>query len=70
MPHDLTPNDLRSYLPLLIVLSLPVLACLAILFLEPGVNRSLFYDAVKTGVVLVIAAGILSYGASRFLGDR
>ena len=58
-------SDSSSPLPLLIVLALPVLACLAILFFDEGIERSLFYAAIKVGSILVVIGGALSFIASR-----
>ena len=54
-----------AYLPLVIVLALPVLACVLLMLVEPGINRSLFLSAVKVGAVLVVIGGALSFVASR-----
>jgi protein-S-isoprenylcysteine O-methyltransferase Ste14 len=54
-----------AYLPLAIVLALPVLACVLIMLIEPGINRSLFVAAIKTGVILVVVGGALCFVASR-----
>lgn len=61
-------TDLRPYIPLLVVLALPFLACLLILLVEPGIERALLYSGVKVGVVLVVIAGALSFAASHFAG--
>lgn len=58
-----------AYLPLLIVLALPVLACLILMLVEPGLNRSMLYSAIKSGVVLVVIGCALSFAASK-LADR
>ena len=57
-------KHLNPLVPLCCVLVLPALACLAILFVEPGINRSLFYAAVKTGIVLIAVGGAMSFVAS------
>ena len=54
-----------AYLPLVIVLALPVLACVLLMVVEPGINRALFWSAVKTGAILVVVGGALSFVASR-----
>lgn len=54
-----------AYLPLVIVLALPVLACLLLMLVEPGINRSLLYSAIKVGAVLIVIGGALSFAASR-----
>jgi hypothetical protein len=54
-----------AYLPLVIVLALPVLACLVLMLVEPGINRSMLYSAVKTGVILIVIGGALSFVASK-----
>lgn len=61
-------RDLLAYLPLLIVLSLPVLACLVLMIVEPGIERALLYSAVKVGAVLVVLGIGLSFVASRLAG--
>lgn len=61
-------RDLLAYLPLLIVLALPVLACLVLMIVEPGIERALFYSAVKIGLVLVVLGIGLSFVASRLAG--
>lgn len=54
-----------AYLPLAIVLALPVLTCLLLMLVEPGLNRSLLWSSIKVGVVLVAIGGALSFVASR-----
>lgn len=54
-----------AYLPLVIVLALPVLACLLLMIVEPGVNRTLLFSAVKVGVILIVVGGGLCFVASR-----
>lgn len=57
-------HDLNPLVPLAIVVSLPVLACLLLMFTDPGIERSLFYSAVKNGIVLVLVGGAASFIAS------
>jgi hypothetical protein len=68
-PKPLDPKPMRredlAYLPLVIVLSLPVLACLLLMLVEPGINRSLLFSAVKTGVILIVIGGALCFAASK-----
>ncbi len=57
-------HDLNPLVPLAIVVSLPVLACLLLMYVDPGINRSLFTSAVKNGIILVLVGGAVSYVAS------
>jgi Sec-independent protein secretion pathway component TatC len=57
-------HDLNPLVPLAIVVALPVIACLLIMFVDPGINRSLFTSAVKNGIILVLVGGAASYVAS------
>jgi protein-S-isoprenylcysteine O-methyltransferase Ste14 len=63
-PTAMRREDL-AYLPLVIVLALPVLACVLLMLIEPGINRSLFFSAIKTGIILVVVGGALCFVASR-----
>jgi hypothetical protein len=54
----------RTLLILVPILALPFLACLAILLIVPGIERSLLWSGIGHGVVLFAAAAALSYGAS------
>ena len=59
-----------AYLPLVIVLALPVLACLLLMLVEPGINRSLLFSAVKVGAILIVVGGGLCFAASRLAARR
>jgi hypothetical protein len=61
-PRDSLMLD-RSAVPLVVILVLPFLACLAILFLVPGIDPALLIDGVKVGAVLIVAGVALSFGA-------
>lgn len=58
----------NGLLPLLAILVLPFLACLAILTLEPGIERRLLLDGIKVGAILVALGIALSFGASVLAG--
>ncbi|ACA19233.1 conserved hypothetical protein [Methylobacterium sp. 4-46] len=61
----MTEKSTNPLIPIGIVVSLPVLACLLIMLTDEGVNRSLLWAAVKVGILLIVLGGALSYGASR-----
>jgi hypothetical protein len=61
-PRDSFMLD-RSAVPLVVILVLPFLACLAILFLVPGIDPALLIDGVKVGAVLIVAGVALSFAA-------
>ncbi|MFE1599118.1 hypothetical protein [Methylobacterium sp. ID0610] len=52
-------------LPIGIVVSLPVLACLVLMLTDEGIERSLLWAAVKIGILLIVIGGALSFGVSR-----
>ncbi|RVU19322.1 hypothetical protein [Methylobacterium oryzihabitans] len=56
-------------IPIGIVVSLPVLACLLIMLTDDGIERSLLWAAVKVGLLLIVIGGALSFGVSR-LAER
>ena len=62
-------RPLNPLVPLLCVVSLPALACVLLMLTDPGIERSLFYSAIKNGIVLVVVGGAISFVASR-LADR
>ncbi len=52
-------------IPIAIVVSLPVLVCVILLLTDQGIERSLFWAAIKIGIVLTVIGGALSFVASR-----
>lgn len=58
----------NGLLPLVAILALPFLACLAILTLEPGIERRLLLDGIKVGAILIALGSALSFGASLLAG--
>ncbi|HEY8564183.1 MAG TPA: hypothetical protein VIL65_01690 [Beijerinckiaceae bacterium] len=50
------------------ILSVPLAVCVLILLVEPGINRSFFYESVKMAAILVAIGGALSFGASLLAG--
>lgn len=52
-------------LPIAIVVSLPVLACLVLMVTDQGIERALLWSAIKIGLVLIVIGGALSFAASR-----
>jgi hypothetical protein len=54
-------NDLYS---LLILTSLPVLACCAIVWFDEGVKHALLFDFFKMFVIFFVVAGALCWVAS------
>ena len=56
---------MNPLVPLSILLLLPLAAIGLVLLTDTGIEPALFYASVKTFVVLLVLAGIMSYGASR-----
>ena len=66
MSQEKTSNPL---VPISIVVAIPVLACLIIMLTDEGIERSLLWAAIKTGIILIVLGGALSFGVSR-LSER
>ena len=60
---------MNPLVPLLCLLSLPILAICAVLYTDAGIEPALFYSAVKTFAVLFAVGGLLAFVASR-LAER
>ncbi|ACL56666.1 hypothetical protein [Methylobacterium nodulans] len=52
-------------IPIGIVVLLPVIACLVLMLVDEGIERSLLWAAVRVGILLIVIGGALSFGASR-----
>ena len=46
------------------ILAVPLAVCVLILLVEPGLNRTFFYQSVKMAVILVAIGAALSFAAS------
>ncbi len=55
-----------DFLPIVILVTLPFLACVVLVMTNPGVNNSLLTAGVKVALALAALAGVLSFLASRF----
>ncbi|KMO31688.1 hypothetical protein ACQVP2_02040 [Methylobacterium aquaticum] len=66
MSPEKTSNPL---VPISIVVAIPVLACLIIMLTDEGIERSLLWAAIKTGIILIVLGGAISFGVSR-LAER
>jgi hypothetical protein len=66
MSQEKTSNPL---VPIAIVVSIPVIVCLIIMLTDEGIERSLLWAAIKTGIILIVLGGALSFGASK-LAER
>ncbi|TGD95970.1 hypothetical protein [Methylobacterium nonmethylotrophicum] len=55
--------------PIAIVVAIPVVVCLILMLTDEGIERSLLWSAIKTGIILTVIGGALSFGASR-LAER
>lgn len=62
MSQEKTTNPL---VPMAIVVSIPVLVCLIIMLTDQGIERSLLWAAIKTGIILIVLGGAISFGVSR-----
>ncbi|TNC14064.1 hypothetical protein FF100_07695 [Methylobacterium terricola] len=66
MSQDKPSNPL---VPIAAVVSIPVLVCLIIMLTDQGIERSLLWAAIKTGIILIVIGGAISFGVSR-LAER
>ncbi len=56
-------------MPIAAVVSIPVIVCLVLMLTDEGIERSLLWAAIKTGIILIVIGGALSFGVSR-LAER
>ncbi|KMO17243.1 hypothetical protein [Methylobacterium platani] len=66
MSQEKTSNPL---VPIAAVVSIPVIVCLVLMLTDEGIERSLLWAAIKTGIILIVIGGALSFGVSR-LAER
>ncbi|KMO32637.1 hypothetical protein VQ02_23255 [Methylobacterium variabile] len=62
-----TPSN--PLVPIAIVVAIPVLVCLLLMLTDPGIERSLLWSSIKTGIILIVLGGAISFGVSR-LAER
>ncbi|GJD66136.1 hypothetical protein [Methylobacterium frigidaeris] len=66
MSQEKTSNPL---VPIAVVVAIPVIVCLILMLTDEGIERSLLWAAIKTGIILTVLGGAISFGVSR-LAER
>ena len=66
MNYSRTDTFSRGLMPFALTLTVPLLVCVVVMLVEPGLERSFLYAAFTVAAILIALGLAISYGVGRW----